>query len=569
MNVPDPRPSRRLVLTCLAGGATAAVCGVSSLAPVRPPADPARPRLLVLVFFDQFRGDYLTRWAGAFGDGGFRRLMADGAWFRDCHYPYAYTVTAAGHTSASTGCSPDRHGVVGNDWFDRAVGAGVDCVGTDRYERVGSGGRRGPRGASPDRLLAPTLADTLKAATRGRGRVVSLSLKDRGAVLPGGRRPDACYWFDPATGEFVTSAYYRDRPHPWVETYNRGRPADRWAGQDWARLRPDLDYVRLSGPDDGAGEGRGDGQGRTFPHPFARAGSAYYRAVFNSPFGNELLLGLAERAVEAEGLGTRDVPDLLCLSFSSNDAIGHAWGPDSQEVLDVTLRSDRVVKDLLDTLDERVGAGRYALALTADHGVCPLPETTRARGVTAARVSPAVQGAAVEAYLTGRFGAAAGPRWVEAATGPWVYLNPAAVRARRAKPADVEAALADWLRRQDGVQAAYTRTQLTAGVPAGDPVGRAVARSFHPKRCGDVAWVLKPYYLYSPPVGTGTSHGTPHPYDTHVPLLVYGPGVRTGERSDRVSPQAAAVVLAAAAGLPPPAGAEVPVPPGLFDPATR
>jgi hypothetical protein len=325
---------------------------------------PARPQLVVLVYFDQFRGDYLDRWKSEFGEGGFKRLVADGAHFTNCHYPYAYTVTAAGHASVATGCVPADHGVVGNDWYDRAIGKSVNCVGSDRHEQVPArtqagtdeDEKKGARGGvSPDRLLKPTVADALKLGTGGKGKVVALSLKNRGAALPGGKSPDACYWMDGGTGLFVTSTCYRDGLHPWVAEFNKTKPAERWHGKTWDRFRTDLDYARLSGPDDAAGEGKGAaGQGRAFPHPFEptdpKVKPAYLSAVYTSPFGNELLLELAEKAITTESLGADDVPDLLSLSFSSNDAVGHAWGPDSQEVLDVTLRSDRVMKRLLDTL---------------------------------------------------------------------------------------------------------------------------------------------------------------------------------------------------------------------------
>jgi hypothetical protein len=541
---------------------------------VAPAADPPPARLVVLVFFDQFRGDYLTRWKDQFGQGGFHRLTADGAWFADCHYPYAYTVTAAGHSSVCTGCVPADHGVVGNDWFDRQAGKGVNCVGSDRHTQVprrtvegtDEDERKGATGGvSPARLLQPTVADALKAGTGGKGKVVALSLKNRGASLPGGKEPDACYWMDGGTGRFVTSTYYRDAVHPWVKEFNDGKPAERWKGKQWERARPELDYAKLSGADDAAGEGKGaSGQGRAFPHPFEptdpKAKPAYFTAVYTSPFGNDLLLDLAEKAMAAEGLGADDVPDLLSLSFSSNDAIGHAWGPDSQEVLDVTLRSDAVVERLLALLDDKVGKGRYTLVLTADHGVCPLPE--RDKDKRGQRVQPATA-AKVEAFLTTEYGKGAG-RWVEAVSGPWVYLNARAVAAAGLKGSDVEAAVAAWVRKQEGVEGAYTRAELTAGVPEKDTVGRMVGRSFHPERCGDVYVLLKEYHLPSAVTATGTTHGSPWGYDTHVPLVVFGAGVTAGVRKERVSPLSAAAILAQAAGVKPPTGASAGVPDGLF-----
>lgn len=534
-------------------------------------AQPEKPRLAVLIAFDQLRGDYLTRWQELFEDGGFRRLQKEGAWFQNCNYPYAVTVTGAGHASLGTGAVPAKHGIIGNDWFDRRAGVPVYCVASERYQRVPpSEGKKKAMGVSPGRLLQPTLADALKDATGGKGKVVSLSTKDRSAVLMVGTRPDACYWFD--NGQFVTSTFYRDQPHSWVSDYNQSRPGDRWFGTDWTKLRPTLDYARYSGPDDVAGEGTGQGQGRTFPHPMSAGdktpGDRYYRALYSSPFGNDLILELAKRAVNAEGLGSRDVPDLLCLSFSNNDPVGHVWGPDSQEVLDVTLRSDLIVRDLLTFLDAKVGKGRYVLALSADHGVCPLPEVSRSQGKDALRISADALRKQASDFLTATFKDQreswfAPMQPADEAIYPWAYLNRPMLRERGLDASAVEQALADWLKKQPGIQTAYTRTQLEKGIDKDDRIGQMVARSYHPDRAGDVAVIVKPYTLVTPYL-TGTTHGTPHDYDTHVPLLVFGAGVRPGVKIEAVTPQAAVVILAAALGIKAPAGAEAPLPAGIL-----
>ena len=549
-----------------------------------PESQPQRPRLVVLVVFDQLRGDYLTRWEPYFGEGGFRRLQKDGAWFQNCHYPYASTLTGAGHASLLTGCSPATHGIVANEWYDRASGKALYCVRSPRHERVPPLPAETPgekptkkkdRGdVSPELMKSTSLADVLKEATEGKARVVALSFKDRSAILPAGRKPDACYWLDGETGMFVTSTYYGDKLHPWVEEFNRGRPADQWFGKDWTRLRGDLDYDKVAGPDDVSGEGTGSKQGRTFPHPMNggldKPGPASYLALYNSPFGNELLLALAKRAIDAEKLGAGDKPDLLCVSFTSNDAIGHVWGPDSQEVFDATLRSDLIVKSLLDHLDAKVGKGRYLLALTADHGICPIPEVAMAREQDAGRVPVETLRSGAEEFLEGVFGEGVNgkARWVESVTNGWVYLNQATLRDRDVRPADVEHALAVWLRKQTGVFTAYTRSELKRGVAEEDAIGQRVLRSYYPDRCGDVLIVLKPNWLLSGTFKTGTTHGSPYGYDTHVPLLVYGPGVKVGVRRERVPPTAIAAIFARSLGIKPPPDAEALVPKGLFEPTS-
>jgi hypothetical protein len=550
-------------------------CSAPSQAPARNPEDPLGPRLAVLVVFDQMRGDYLERWQKLFGVGGFRRLQTEGVWFQNCHLPYAYTFTGPGHASLATGCSPDRHGIVDNEWYDRSLGDYVYCVTSERFEPLppeqaqdGTDNKdrkkRAVAGSSPEWLLVPTLADALKEATDGKARVVALSLKDRSAVLLAGRRPDACYWFASWRGTFMTSTYYGARLHPWLAEFNRGRPADRWFGKAWDRLRPDLNYVRYSGPDDVAGEGSGWNQGRTFPHPMTgglkEPGKTYYEALENSPFGNDLLLTLAKRAIEAEHLGGHDVPDLLCLSFSSNDTVGHCWGPDSQEVLDITLRSDQIVKGLLEHLDTHVGRDRYVLAVTADHGVCPLPEVARVQGKDAQRASDENWETQAGDFLQETFDPKGDKaNWIEARTSVWLYLNHNLLRERKLQATSVEEALARWLKKQPGVLTAYTRTQLMGNLPGDDAIGQRVRRSFHPGRCGDVAVVSKPYYLLTSEL-SWTLHGSPHAYDTHVPLLVYGPCIRGGAQLDAVTPQAVASILARSLGIKPPATAEAPVP---------
>jgi predicted AlkP superfamily pyrophosphatase or phosphodiesterase len=545
-----------------------------ALGHVKAPPAPERPRLAVMIVFDQLRGDYLERWQSLFGDGGFRRLQNEGAWFTNCHYPYAHTVTAAGHASLATGCLPPQHGIADNEWYDSARGSEVNSVATDRYKPVpeleSSGVRRRlGRGAAPTNLRAPTLADTLKQATGGRAKVVSLSYKDRAAVLPGGQHPDACYWID-ETGIAITSEYYRSKPHSWVEAFNRSRPTERWLGTEWTRLRSDIDYVRYSGPDDVEGESGGAPfvpLTRTFPHALgggpSKSRALYQNMLYLSPFGNEVLLDLTKRAIDGEQLGSGDTPGLLCVSFSSTDSVGHAWGPDSQEVLDITLRADRIVKELLDYLDARVGKGRYVVAMSADHGVCPLPEVSRQRGKEAMRIMQPVLRAEAEAFLHGKFAGSERDRWLADFSGAWFTLNRALLQQPgRPTPEKAAEALAKWLPTRPGIAAAYTRTQLSQRVPPDDEMAVRVQRSFVPDRCGDVVVVPKPYCLITR-VMTGTLHGTPYPYDTHVPLLVYGPGVRSGIRREAVTPLAMAVILANALGVPPPAKAEVGVPASL------
>ncbi len=545
---------------------------------------PKKPKvkLAVLVVFDQMRGDYVEKWQPQFGDDGFKRLQTDGAWFTDCHYPYGSTSTAPGHASILAGCGPDIHGIVNNDWFDRGEAKSVYSAASTRYVLVPpkaldeseidpKAPNAKPRPAAavgnPDRFLGPTLADVLKQSTGGKGKVFGLSLKDRSAIFPAGRKPDGAYWFN---GRFVTSTYYRDSLPTWVTAFNDNGLAQSYYGKAWERSRPDLDYDALAGPDDAPGEGTGPndkkGQpgrmGTKFPHPMTggqpAVSAAYYQDMVTSPYGNDLLLAFAKECVVAEKLGQRDAPDLLTISFSSNDLVGHVWGPDSHEVLDITLRSDRLMADLLTFLDAKVGPGNYAVIVTADHGICPLPEVSAAKGLAAVRRKPSDLVGPADAYLRFAYGqtdpAKPAPKpgepkvesyvWLEAVSDPSFYLNQRLIKAKGLAPADVAEALAAWLRKQPGVGRAYTHAQLSAKEgPKGDALFAPVRRSFHPDRSGDVVVVAKPLDLFDK-YGSGTSHGSPHPYDTHAAFLVYGPGVAGGKREEKVTPLHAAAIAA-------------------------
>jgi arylsulfatase A-like enzyme len=316
------------------------------------------------------------------------------------------------------------------------------------------------------------------------------------------------------------------------------------------------------------GEGIGFKQGRTFPHPMTggleKPGKNYYEAFTFSPFASEVLLELAKRAIDEEKLGQRDVADLLCPSFSSNDLVGHCWGPDSQEVLDVTLRSDLIVKELLKHLDAKVGKGKYVLVLSADHGVCPLPEVAHDQGKDSGRIDLVLLNSKARDFLDEKYGEAEGKdRWFEKGGVSSGYLNHALLEKRGLKQADVEQALADWLEKQTGIQKVYTRTQLVEGLPKDDAFGQAMLKSFYSDRTGDLVIIPKPYYLLWEKM-YGTGHGTPHEYDTHVPLVIYGPGVKSGVYKDAITPLATPVILAKLLGIKPPAKAEVEAPEKLF-----
>lgn len=562
--------------------------------PSAPGGSKTSPKLVVLIAFDQMRGDYPDRFAPHFGPDGFERIKKNGVWYSNAHIPYACTSTGPGHASISTGAPPSAHGIIENDWYDRSAGTRIYCAQPTRpYERVppppkGKASRGTDFGFSPQRLQVETVADRL-CTTDEKSRVVCLSLKDRCVALMGGKKPYAAYCFDNRDGLFATCTYYRETLHPWVEEFNKSGRADDWIGAEWVRFRQDVDYEKSAGPDDVVGESNGTSvtegfsQKRTFPHPFpglklkSETPKLYYSALEMSPAGNEVLVELAKRAIVMEHLGNRESADLLCLSFSSNDLIGHAWGPDSQEVLDITLRSDAMLADFLAFLEEKLG-NRYSVVITADHGVSPLPELKRFESAARVNISDVLKSLA-EA-LDDVFGKSpAGPtRWFELETRdssdmwPWLYLNHKAIRERSLDPADVADYVARWLGNRPFMQTAFTRKQIETGtLPMGAGAGdRAMLEraklAYRSERCGDVIGITKPGVLMGG-YGTGTSHGSASEHDTHIPVLAFGHGVPTlGRQTEPRSSLIVAPTLAALLGIEPPSDAAVKRP---FEPVAK
>ncbi|HKG14061.1 MAG TPA: alkaline phosphatase family protein, partial [Pyrinomonadaceae bacterium] len=330
-------------------------------------AKPSKPRLVLLIAVDQFRYDYVERFGDLFAENGIRRLLREGASWSDANYDHVPTETAPGHATMLTGAWPSETGIIANDWYDRAEGKRVNNVGDDSARALGGGD--GEVASSPRNLLCSTLGDELKLATNNRSRVVGVSQKNRAAILPAGRMADAAYWLSAQTGDFVSSTYYFERLPEWVTRFNASKPSDKFFGAKWERLLPAAEYERRAGPDDAPWE-RGDGKlSHTFPHVLtgglSKPGPEFYDALSYSPFTNDVLADFAGQALTGERLGEDDDADVLTVSFSANDIVGHRYGPYSQEVMDVTLRVDRQIARLLDLVDARVGLRNTVVAFTA------------------------------------------------------------------------------------------------------------------------------------------------------------------------------------------------------------
>ena len=485
-------------------------------------AAPAPPRLVVVISVDQFRADYLLRFRAGYSEG-LDRLLKQGAVFTNAYLEHFPTVTAIGHAAMLTGAPPALSGIVGNSWYDRETGRAVSSVSDPSVPLLGA---PGPIGSSPHNLLASTAGDQLKMMSPG-SKVIGISMKDRAAILTAGRMADAAYWYDARTGNFVSSSHYFDKLPRWAEKFNLGPAAERYAGRSWAPV---------------------SGSGEPFTELPGEAAAPYYDELRYTPFGNDLLEAFAETAVRAENLGRRDATDILIVSFSSNDHAGHRWGPDSPQVRDLSVRTDRVLGTFLELLDSSVGLEDVLIVFTADHGVAPVPEVQRKRGMPSGRLIEKEIFARLDARLDREYGAG---DWIIGASGPSPYFDHALIAERDLDLAEVRRVAAGELRNIPRVLRVYTYDGLAAGRTPVDHIDRRVINGFHPERGADLYFVLEPYWMFG---RDGTTHGSPHHYDSHVPLILMGAGIRTGRYRNNIAAFDIAPTLTAILGVDVPSG---------------
>ena len=514
-----------------------------------------RPRLVLLIAVDQFRYDYLERFGDLFAPNGLRRLLREGASWTQSNYDHMPTYTAPGHGTMMTGAYPAESGIIGNEWLDRATGNRITSVSDDTTRLLGD--NPNANGSSPRRLMSSTVGDELRLATNDRSKVIGISVKDRSAILPAGRHANAAYWFSVAAGNMVSSTYYFKELPAWVTAFNNTRPADKYFGAKWERLLSENEYLRRAGPDDPPWENVGTATKDTnvFPHTITGGATSPGRAFYNdldyTPFSNELLLSFAQQAIINEQLGQDDDTDVLTVSFSANDYVGHRFGPYSQEAMDVTLRTDRQIATLLDFVQARVGLSNTLIAFTADHGVSPIPEHAAALGLGGARVKLQDLFATINKAISARYPSAdyllkynEGATMREHFINGNLYFNYDALRRDSVNIEDFSQVVVAAALTVPGVARAFSRVQLLRGATSiTDPIERRVLHGFYPARSGDVVLVAEPYKYLGDAIPA--THGSPYTYDTHVPTIIMGAGVTPGAYMQPATPADIAPTLSA------------------------
>lgn len=484
-----------------------------------------RPKLVVGIVVDQMKMEYLYRFSDDYSANGFKRLMDKGFTFYNMNYNYVPTFTAPGHASIYTGTTPATHGIVGNDWYVRSTGKNMYCTDDASVKTLVEGTEK--EGAmSPKNLLSTTITDELRMATNFKGKVIGLSIKDRGAILPAGHFANWAFWCT-KSGAFISSSFYGDKMPDWVTQFNDEKNYMKYINKGWNLLKP-IDTYDESLPDNNPYEGRLD---KSLPPVFPYDLSKIYKEkgmeiLKSTPFGNDFLGELAMRAIDKEELGKDNITDFLAVSFSSTDYVGHTFGPRSMEIQDTYLRLDLTIASFLDYLDKTVGKDNYLVFLTADHAVAENPIYLKDRKYNVTNISSKDIFASLSKFSTDTFGA----NFVLTYSNFNVFLNRDIIKEKGLELAKVKQSFKDFLMTQEYVKRVYTQEEILAATGQ-DYYLNFIFKGYDPKQSGDLVLLEGAGYLES--IETGTTHGTPNSYDTNVPLLFYGWHVPQGESNKK------------------------------------
>jgi predicted AlkP superfamily pyrophosphatase or phosphodiesterase len=508
-------------------------------------AQPQKPKLVVGIVVDQMRWDYLYRYAEKYGSTGFKRLQS-GYNCENTHIPYVPSITGPGHTCVYTGSVPAIHGIIANEWYNRDGKNVVNCISDTSCRTIGATGNEGQ--ASPHRLLATTITDELRLATNFHSKVIGVAAKDRAAILPAGHAANAAYWFDGESGRWISSSYYMDTLPAWVNKYNAQNMPAKYAAHNWQTLLDISKYTESAADDEPYERPFRNQEKPVFPHMIADEVAKNPEALIGTPFGNTMTLDFAKTVIQAEQMGRGSYTDFLAISCSSTDYIGHQFGPNSVEAEDCYLRLDRDLGDFLSYLDKTVGAGNYVVFLSADHGASHSIGFNKEHKIPAGAASSDSLMKKCNDYLSAKYGY---DSLIEKYTSMQIYLHYDHIRAHNLDVTTLRRDLCQFLMTVKGVAKALNLPELTTTVlPA--PYREAFINGYNQKRSGDIQIVYEPGWLENYP--KGTTHSAVYAYDTHIPLLWYGWGIRPGHDYTQTYMTDIAATLAAMLHIQEPSG---------------
>lgn len=496
-----------------------------------------RPKLVIGIVVDQMRWDFLYRYYDRYADnGGFKRLLTQGFNCENTMIPYAPTVTASGHASIYTGSVPAINGITGNDWWDNQLNRNTYCTEDTAVRTVGSNSIYGLQ--SPANLLTTTICDELRLATNFRSKVVAIALKDRGSILPAGHSANAAYWYDSKTGDWITSSYYMNDLPAWVKNFNAQKLADKYYKEGWNTLFPVNTYIQSSGDEKPYENKTFGAAAKGFPYTLSKYVGTNYSMISATPFGNTITSELAKAAVTNEQLGTDAITDFLAVSFSSNDYVGHSFGPNSVEAEDTYLRLDKDMGDLLNFLDNKVGKDQYLVFLSSDHGAAHVPAFAKENKIPAGSIDLDALYNKLNQSLKSKFGK---DDLVTAISNYQVSLNLPVIQSSKLN--EIKSWIIDFLIKQPGIARAFATDELSSvTLPAKQK--EMFANGYYPARSGQIQMIFQPQWIENF-LTAGTTHGVWNPYDAHIPLIWYGWNIKPGKTNRETYMTDIAATLAA------------------------
>ena len=484
-----------------------------------------RPKLVVGIVVDQMRWDYLYRFQDRYGSGGFRRLLNEGFTFENTYIDYLPTYTAIGHSTIYTGSVPALHGIAGNDFIIQSTGQEMYCTQDDSVQGVGATGKVGQM--SPNNLLTSTVTDQLKLATNFRSKVYGIAIKDRGGILPAGHFADAAYWYDGGSGSWITSTFYMNQLPKWVTNLNQTKFADQYL-KEWNTLYPINTYVN-STKDENDYEGLFDGETKAvFPRDLkSLKKSNGYGLIRSTPFGNTITADLAKQIIDIEKLGQNEkgISDFLAISFSSTDYIGHQYGINSIEIEDTYLRLDKDLENFFNYLDQKIGKGNYTVFLSADHGAAHNPKFFKDMKGNSGYFNTKEVKTNLNAELAKKFGA---NDLVRSLTNYQIHLNYPIIKTNNINENELKDAIVQFMEEVDAVSFVVDIERIgEASIP--EKIKQRIINGYNKKRSGVIQYILDPQWYGGKQNSTGTTHGSWNSYDSHIPFLMMGWGVKQGK----------------------------------------
>lgn len=489
--------------------------------PVVTPTDLKQPKLVVGIVVDQMRQDYIYRYWNKFGNGGFKKLINEGYFYRNAQYNYVPTYTGPGHASIYTGTSPATHGIIANDWFVKEENKITYCTDDNKVKSVGTDSKAGLM--SPKNLLVTTIGDELKLNTNQQAKVFAMSLKDRSSILPAGHSANGAFWFDGSNGKFISSSHYMNELPAWVNEFNNLQLAKQYLSQGWNTMYPIVGYTESIADKNNYEAAPNKKDTAIFPYQYkAQLEKNNYEIIKATPFGNTITKDLALACLKAEQLGKGKQTDMLCISFSSTDYVGHSYGPRSVEVEDVYIRLDKDLEELINALNTSLGKDNYVIFLTADHGACDVPAHLMDLKIPGGYMNEEDLTKTVKTFCQNQYG----DSLVASLSNQQIFLNESKMASMKLNKFAVEHTLANFMLSVKGVAEAYPSEVLKYENYTDDSFKYLIQKGYNHVRSGNVAFSYNPAWMEYH--NKGTTHGASYSYDTHVPLLFYGANIPKG-----------------------------------------